>query len=96
MLYFGRFKSEIFTPESYVEEAKDLLDARYPADECPPYMVIYDTLHSVCEEQRNIVDGRVDLMVLSSAIGAPPRLTELSLCFCELWKSETGWSHTWP
>lgn len=40
-------------------------------------------VHSVCEEQRNIVDGDVDLMMLSSALGALPRLTELNLCFCE-------------
>src|SRR5436853_1328220 len=90
VLDFDRFMSDIFTPESYAEEAKDLYDAGYPADECPPYMVIYETLHSVCEEQRNIVDSGVDLKMLSSAFTVLPQLTELSLSFCQTVEEE-GW-----
>jgi hypothetical protein len=41
---FEIFKSEMLTPESYVEEAKELYDCGRPADECSPYMVIYETL----------------------------------------------------
>ena len=82
--------SDIFTPESYVEEAKDLYDAGYPADECPPYMVIYEILHNVYEEQHNIVDKGIDLRMLSSAFTALFQLTELSLSFCQTVEEE-GW-----
>ena len=73
----------IFTPESYMKEAKDLYNAEYSADECPPYMVIYKTLHNVCEEQCNIVNKDVDLKMLSSTFTALSQLTELSLSFCQ-------------
>ena len=66
-----------------MEETKDLYDARYGAHECPPYMVVYDTVHNMCKEQHNIVDEDVDLMVLSSVLGALPRLTKVTLSFCE-------------
>jgi hypothetical protein len=62
-----------------VETAKELYDAGGEADECPPYMVIYETVHSICKEQRNIVDSGADLSVLSSTLGALPRLTEVGL-----------------
>lgn len=66
-----------------METAKELYDAGGEADECPTYMVIYETLHNICKEQRSIVDNGVDLRVLSSAFGALPRLTEVCLSFCE-------------
>jgi hypothetical protein len=80
---FDRFKSNILSPDSYVEEAKDLYDAGYPADECPRYMVTYDTLHNMCKEQQDIVHNSIDLTVLSSAFRELPRLAELSLDFCQ-------------
>jgi hypothetical protein len=91
ILDFDWFKSDIFTPDTYVEEAKDLYDAGYPANECPSYMVIYDALRSVCEEQRSIVDCDVDLTMLSSALAALPQLTELSLCFYETIGRKQEW-----
>lgn len=56
-----------------------MYDAGYEADEYPQYMVIYDTVRSMCEEQRNIINEGVDLTVLSSVLGALPHLTEVRL-----------------
>ncbi|KAG0644948.1 hypothetical protein D0Z07_9341 [Hyphodiscus hymeniophilus] len=83
LLDFDYFRSDILTPDSYVETAKELYDAGDEADGCTPYMVIYETAHSICNEQRNIVDNSTDLSVLSSTLGALPRLTEVGLSFCE-------------
>jgi hypothetical protein len=80
------------TPDSYVETAKELYDAGGEADECPPYMVIYETVHSICKEQRNIVDSGTDLSVLSSTFGALPRLTEVGLSFYEAIESDDALS----
>lgn len=88
MLDFDRFKFDLLTPDSYVEEAKDLYDAGGEADECPSYMVIYETLHNICKDQRSIVDDVVDLSVLSSTFGALPRLTEVDMSFCEAVEGE--------
>jgi hypothetical protein len=76
------------TPESYVEGAKDIYDAGYKADDYPPYMVIYETVHRICKEQHSIVDKGVDLAALSSTLGALPRLTKLELTFCEAAEDE--------
>jgi hypothetical protein len=78
------------TPDSYVEIAKELYDAGGEADECPPYMVIYETVRSICKEQRNIVDSGADLSVLSSTLGALPCLTEVGLSFCEAIESDNA------
>ncbi|PGG99691.1 hypothetical protein AJ80_09305 [Polytolypa hystricis UAMH7299] len=91
ILDFDCFKSNIFTPEDYMEEAKDLYDTGYPADKCAPYIVIYNALRRVCEEQRNIVDSSLDPTLLSSALAALPRLKELSLCFCETVERTQEW-----
>jgi hypothetical protein len=66
-----------------VETTKEIYDAGGEADEYPLYMVIYETLHDMCKEQRSIVDNGVDLSVLSSTFGVLPRLTEVGLSFCE-------------
>jgi hypothetical protein len=71
------------TPDDYVAEAKELYDARGEADECPPYMVIYETLHNKCKEQRDIVDNGVDVLGLST-LGALPRLTHICLSFLDM------------
>lgn len=52
ILDFTCVKSDLFSPDGYVETAKDLYNARGEADECPSYMVIYETIHSACKEQR--------------------------------------------
>jgi hypothetical protein len=72
ILGFDRFKSDILTPDSYVEIAKEFYDAGGKADECPLYIVIYETVHSIFKEQRNIMDKGVDLSTLSSTLGALP------------------------
>ncbi len=82
ILSFETFKSEMLTPESYVEEAKELYDCGYPADECPPYMVIYETLRTICENQQEILENHKNIDVLSSVLAALPRLRELELDFC--------------
>jgi hypothetical protein len=88
ILDFDYFKSDILTPDSYVESAKELYDAAGEADGCPPYMIIYEAVHNICKEQRSIVDNGVDLSVLSSTLGALPRLTDVDLSFCEAIEGE--------
>ncbi|KAL5335654.1 hypothetical protein BJX70DRAFT_401434 [Aspergillus crustosus] len=83
ILNFEIFKSEMLTPESYVEEAKELYDCGQPADECPPYMVIYETLRTICENQQEIMENHRDIDILSSVLAALPRLTEMELDFCQ-------------
>lgn len=73
-----------------METAKELYNAGGEADECPPYMVIYEIVHSICKEQRNIVDSGTDLSVLSSTLGALPCLTEVALSFCEAIESHNA------
>ena len=60
------------------------------ADEDPFYMVISETLHDICEEQRSILDNGVDLSVPSSNFGAHPRLTKLRLTFCEVIEDDSS------
>ncbi|KAL2846619.1 hypothetical protein BJY01DRAFT_263266 [Aspergillus pseudoustus] len=84
ILSFEVFKSEMLTPESYVEEAKELYDCGYPVDKSPPYMVIYETLRTICETQQDIIESHKDTDVLSSVLAALPRLTEIELDF---WQS---------
>lgn len=83
ILSFEKFKSEMLTPESYVEEAKDLYDCGYPADECPPYMVIYETLRTICENQQEILENNKDVDVLLSVLSALPRLSEIEIDSCQ-------------
>ena len=66
-----------------MEKAKELYNFGFPADECPPYMVIYDTLRRICEEQRDIVDNQVDVTVLSATLRELPNLSEITLTFCQ-------------
>ena len=73
-----------------MKTAKELYDAGGEADECPLYMVIYETVRNICKEQRSIVDNGVDLSVLSSALRALPRLTEVGLSFYEGIEGEDG------
>ena len=79
-----------------METTKEIYDAGGEADEYPSYMVIYETLHDVCKEQRSIVDNGVDLSVLSSTFGALPRLTEIGLSFCEAIEDDSSLSPFTP
>jgi hypothetical protein len=63
---FDCFTSDILTPGEYVEEAKFRYDEGCGPDDCPPYMVIYDTIRRTCEEQRKIIEEATDRTVLSS------------------------------
>ena len=92
MLDFSSFKYDLLTPDSYVETAKEIYDGGGGADEYPSYMVIYETLHDICEEQRSIIDNNVDLSVLTSTFGALPRLTEVGLSFCEAIEDDSSLS----
>ncbi|KAH7305379.1 hypothetical protein BKA65DRAFT_531191 [Rhexocercosporidium sp. MPI-PUGE-AT-0058] len=78
ILDFDCFKYDFLTFDSYVEIAKEIYDGGGGADEYPLYMIIYESLHDVCEKQRSIVDNGIDLSVLSSTFGTLPRLTESS------------------
>lgn len=83
ILDFDYYTSKLFTPQThrYVEEAKELYDLRYHDGDCPSYMVIYDRLRSICEEQRDIINSNRDVTVLSAAFKKLPKLEELNLCF---------------
>lgn len=85
ILDFEYYTSHLFTFQTYryVEEAKELYDLKYHDGECPPYMVIYDRLRKICEEQRSIVDSDFDLTALSSALQNLPKIKELKLEFCQ-------------
>ncbi|OBT89441.1 hypothetical protein VE02_02027 [Pseudogymnoascus sp. 03VT05] len=89
ILDFVRFRSDILTPDSHVEQAKDLYDAGYEADEFHSYMAIYKTVHGICREQRSIVDEGADL-ILSSVFCALPLLQEVRLSFSEVLEDQ-GW-----
>jgi hypothetical protein len=86
-LNFDHFKTHIFPLDRHAEEMKYICDRGYP-DECPAYMAIYDTLYTICKGQRDIVDNGIDLIVLSSALTALPRLLEVGLCFYKMAKGE--------
>jgi hypothetical protein len=66
-----------------VEQAKDLYDAGYEANEFHLYMAIYKTVHGICREQRSIVDEGTDL-ILSSVFCALPLLQEVRLSVSEV------------
>ncbi|KAI1919978.1 hypothetical protein LOZ65_004257 [Ophidiomyces ophidiicola] len=83
------FKSEILTPNSYVDQTKALHDDGYPTSICPSYMAIYEAIREVCEEQYDIIHSRADLTTLSSVLGSLPKLRELTLSFCEFSERET-------
>ncbi|KFY83449.1 hypothetical protein V498_08067 [Pseudogymnoascus sp. VKM F-4517 (FW-2822)] len=78
MLDFDRFRSNILTPDSYVEIEKDMYDTGYKADEFHSYMAIYKTAYDICSEQRSIIDEGADL-ILSSIFCALPLLQEVIL-----------------
>jgi hypothetical protein len=83
LLDFDRFKSDILTPDRYLNLTKNLYDADSGDYECPSYMAMYKAVHSICREQRSIIDKGADL-VLSSAFGTLPQLKEESLSFSEV------------
>jgi hypothetical protein len=75
--------TNILTPDSYMKTVKELYNTGGKADECPLYIVIYETVYSICKEQYNIVDSGADLLVLLSTLGALPCLIEVGLSFYE-------------
>ncbi|KAM3556917.1 hypothetical protein ARSEF4850_005305 [Beauveria asiatica] len=82
ILYFDCFRSDILTPDKYVDMAKDMYDEGDDADDFPSYMSIYKTVHDICREQRSIIDEGADL-ILSSVFCALPLLKEVRLFFCD-------------
>ncbi|KFZ02687.1 hypothetical protein V500_00025 [Pseudogymnoascus sp. VKM F-4518 (FW-2643)] len=76
-------RSQILTPDSYMENAKDMYDEGYEADEFNSYMAIYKSVHGICSEQRSIIDEGADL-ILSSIFCALPLLREVRLSFREV------------
>lgn len=104
ILDFDTYKRDILTPELSVEIAKDLCDAGREADEYPPYMAICQQLNSICREQRDIIDGGVDSLVLPETLRALPHLTEVELVsdhplayenwfLPEMAREEKSWEH---
>ncbi|KFY04717.1 hypothetical protein O988_00577 [Pseudogymnoascus sp. VKM F-3808] len=88
ILDFSRFRSDILTPDSYVDRAKDMYDTGHKIDDLS-YMDIYETAHSMCTEQCSIVDEGADL-ILSSVFCALPLLQEVRLSFSEVLEDD-GW-----
>ncbi|KAK8142117.1 hypothetical protein G3M48_009321 [Beauveria asiatica] len=82
ILYFDCFRSDILTPDKYVDMVKDMYDEGDDADDFPSYMSIYKTVHDICREQRSIIDEGADL-ILSSVFCALPLLKEVRLFFCD-------------
>ncbi|XWW97899.1 hypothetical protein V2A60_005895, partial [Cordyceps javanica] len=76
------FKSNVLTPDEYVDIVKEMHDEGDDANEIPSYMSVYETLHDICNEQRSIIDEGSDL-ILASAFCALPLLKEVELIFCE-------------
>ncbi|KFY50997.1 hypothetical protein V495_00022 [Pseudogymnoascus sp. VKM F-4514 (FW-929)] len=64
ILDFSRFRSDILTPDSYVDRAKDMYEAGHKLDDLS-YMDIYETAHGICSEQCSIVDEGADLILSS-------------------------------
>jgi hypothetical protein len=69
------------TPDTYVQDAEffyneDNLDYRWP-----PYIKIYHSARSICEEQHDIMEEGLDVANLSSVLGALPQLKEVGLDF---------------
>ena len=60
-----------------------MYDSGFEADEFHSYMTIYETVYSICREQRSIVDDGAD-MILSSVFCALPLLQEVRLSFREV------------
>ncbi|OBT84084.1 hypothetical protein VE02_07016 [Pseudogymnoascus sp. 03VT05] len=75
--------------KSHVDQAKDMYDAGFEADEFHSYMAIYETVYSICREQRSIIDDGAD-MILSSVFCALPLLQEVRLSFCKVLEDD-GW-----
>jgi hypothetical protein len=53
-------------------------------DNIPYYSAIYDIIAATCNEQCGIVDGGLNYTILSSVLGALPRLREISLNFDQI------------
>lgn len=80
ILDFDCFTSELLTPSDYrewIDESQNFL-----SDECPSYMLIYDVLQDICEEQQEIMSESLDKIALLYAFTRLPRLRKLAVCFC--------------
>ncbi|KAF7594881.1 hypothetical protein BBP40_007915 [Aspergillus hancockii] len=81
IMKFNRFKSDFLTPERYVTRSKENHDSVYP--NCPPYIVIYETLRHICKKQRYIIENGLDLQVLLSILGKASKLAQLHVHFSD-------------
>ncbi|KAJ5111418.1 hypothetical protein N7532_001953 [Penicillium argentinense] len=85
ILNFESFGSEILTPDDYV-------DCVFGRDsflcEFPSYMLAYDVLRDICEEQRNIVGSDLERIALSSIFTEFPTLESLNVWFCRTIEEE--------
>jgi hypothetical protein len=74
------FTSELLTPDDYTDwmfEGRGFLP-----DDCPSYMLVYDVLRDICEEQQEIIRDDLDKTALFSIFARLPRLRTMSLSFC--------------
>lgn len=85
ILDFEFFSSELLTPDDYVDWVfnQDTLPHEFPS-----YMLAYDVLRDICEEQHNIVGSDLDRIALSSIFTKFPRLKSLNVWFCRTIEEE--------
>ncbi|KAJ5490780.1 hypothetical protein N7539_002347 [Penicillium diatomitis] len=80
ILDFDCFASELLTLDDYsewIDESQSFL-----SDECPSYMLIYDVLQDICEEQQEIMSESMDKHALLHVFSKLVRLQTLTVCFC--------------
>ncbi|KAF7720133.1 Uncharacterized protein PECH_001153 [Penicillium ucsense] len=61
----------------WIDESQSFL-----SDECPSYMLIYDVLQDICEEQQEIMSESMDKHTLLHVFSKLVRLQTLTVCFC--------------
>ncbi|RAL09444.1 uncharacterized protein BO97DRAFT_306156, partial [Aspergillus homomorphus CBS 101889] len=82
LLDFEYFKCEILTPEAYSTATRQFY-GEDPTGTFPPYMEIYSTIKHLCEDHQRITRRKFDLKMLTASLELLPRISELSIQFCE-------------
>lgn len=84
------FEENVLKAEEYNEIWKKDTDIDNLSENPVPYLLVFDTFKSICQEQLTIVENCEDLTSLSNAFKNLPQLRELGLIFCPTLKIN-GW-----
>lgn len=76
------FEENILKAEEYNEIWKKDTDVDNLSEDPVPYLLVFDTFKSICQEQLTIVENYEDLTSLSNAFKNLPQLREVGLIFC--------------